>query len=132
MVVNGENKQLDFVWDDFTNADYCTSKCMMYEKCSGNRECCLKKSLDEVLRTLTETEETIMRLRCGFYGGKPFTLAEIEEHLGLTQERIRQIEAKAWRKLRHPSRIKILSKTGDAISLEEFIAAASAESEQDN
>lgn len=134
MVVNGENKQFNLAWDDFTSADYCTSKCMMYEKCSGNRECCFKKILEDVLHTLTESEEVIMRLRMGFCGGKPFTLAQVEEQLGLTRERIRQIESKAWRKLRHPSRIKQLFDTGanscNITSVEELIAAVSMDSEQ--
>ena len=84
--------------------------------------------LEEVLHTLTETEEAVMRLRCGLYGGKPLTLAEVEERLGLTRERIRQVEAKAWRKLRHPSRCKMLSKAGEIISFEEYIAQFSADS----
>ena len=79
-------------------------------------------ALDEVLHTLTENEEAVMRLRCGLYGGKPLTLAEVAERLDLTRERIRQIEAKACRKLRHPSRIKLLSGVGDITSYEEYLA----------
>ena len=89
-------------------------------------------ALDAVLHTLTENEEAVMRLRCGLYGGKPLTLAEVAERLGLTRERIRQIEAKAWRKLRHPSRIKMLHMAGDITSFEEYIAYVSANSEQAN
>ena len=76
---------------------------------------------EKVLHTLTETEEEVMRLRCGLYGGRPLTLVEVADRLGLTRERIRQIEAKAWRKLRHPSRIKLLSKVGDITSYEECL-----------
>ena len=86
-------------------------------------------ALEDVLHTLSESEEEVMRLRCGLDGGKPFTLAEVADRLGLTRERIRQIEAKAWRKLRHPSRSKFLSKAGDITSFEEFIAATTTESE---
>ena len=89
-------------------------------------------ALDKVLHTLTEKEEAVMRLRCGLYGGKPLTLAEVEERLGLTRERIRQIESKAWRKLRHPSRSKLLSKAGNITSYEEYLACVSSDSEQEN
>ena len=89
-------------------------------------------ALNEILHTLTENEEAVMRLRCGLYGGKPLTLAEVEERLGLTRERIRQIEAKAWRKLRHPSRIRLLHKAGNITSYEEYLAYVSANPEQAN
>ena len=89
-------------------------------------------ALDEVLHTLTENEEAVMRLRCGLYGGKPLTLAEVEGRLGLTRERIRQIEAKAWRKLRHPARSKLLSKAGNITSYEEYLAYISENPEQVN
>ena len=88
--------------------------------------------LEKVLHTLTENEEAVMRLRCGLYGGKPLTLAEVADRLGLTRERIRQVEAKAWRKLRHPSRSKLLSKAGDITSYEEYLAYVSSDSEQEN
>ena len=78
---------------------------------------------EEVLHTLTETEEKVMRLRCGLDGGKPLTLAEVEERLGLTRERIRQIEAKAWRKLRHPSRSKLLTNMENITSVQDFLDA---------
>lgn len=126
MVVNGENKQFDFAWDDFTSADYCTAKCDVYEKCSGNRERCLKKILANILHTLTECEETVMRLRFGFYGGKPLTIAKVSECLGITRERVRQIESKSLRKLRHPSRSrKITTMMGynNITSIDDFITA---------
>ena len=89
-------------------------------------------ALNEVLHSLTENEEAVMRLRCGLCGDKPLTLAEVEELLGLTRERIRQIEAKAWRKLRHPARSKLLSKAGTITSYEEYLAYVSANPEQAN
>ena len=48
----------------------------------------LRLALEMVLHTLSENEEAVMRLRCGFYGGKPLTLAEVAERLDLTRERI--------------------------------------------
>ena len=125
-VENSKGKQLfDLAWDDFTSADYCAAKCMVFDKCSGNRERCIKEIFANVLQTLTETEEAVLRLRCGFYGGKHFTLAEVEECLGISRERVRQIEAKALRKLRHPSRRKLLlnsgAKSGNITSTEDFI-----------
>ena len=92
----------------------------------------LRLALEMVLHTLSENEEAVMRLRCGLYGGEPLTLAEVAERLGLTRERIRQIEAKAWRKLRHPARSKLLSKAGNITSYEEYLAYISANPEQSN
>ena len=121
---NGK-QQFDLAWDDFTSADYCAAKCIIFDKCSGNRERCIKKILANVLQTLTETEETVLKLRCGFYGGKHFTLVEVEECLGITREQVRRIEAKALRKLRHPGRSKLLlnsgAKSGNITSTEDFI-----------
>ena len=105
-------KWLEGAWDDFTDADYCAKKCVIFDKCSGNRERCIKKIFTMLLKTLTEAEETVLKLRCGFYDGKRFTLTEVAERLGITAERVRQIEAKAIRKLRHPSRRKLLLKSG--------------------
>ena len=120
------NKVIDFAWDDFTSDGYCTEKCMMLEKCSADREHCVKKILANVFHTLTETEETVLRLRCGFYGGKHFSLAEVEECLGITGEQARRIEAKVLRKLRHPARSKQMfhaaSNCGNFTTVEEFIA----------
>ena len=68
----------------------------------------LKEQLDSVLSTLTPREEKVIRLRFGLDDGRPRTLEEVGEVFDVTRERIRQIEAKALRKLRHPSRSKKL------------------------
>ena len=64
----------------------------------------VKQTLDEVLETLTDREEKVLRLRYGLFDGKNHTLEEVGREFGVTRERIRQIEAKALRKLRSPSR----------------------------
>lgn len=64
----------------------------------------IKQVLDDVLETLTDREEKVLRLRYGLYDGKNHTLEEVGREFGVTRERIRQIEAKALRKLRSPSR----------------------------
>lgn len=68
----------------------------------------LKEQLSEVLKTLTPREEKVLRLRFGLDDGNPKTLEEVGKEFNVTRERIRQIEAKALRKLRHPSRSKKL------------------------
>ncbi len=68
----------------------------------------LREQLKEVLGTLTEREEKVLRLRFGLEDGRPRTLEEVGKEFDVTRERIRQIEAKALRKLRHPSRSKKL------------------------
>ena len=68
----------------------------------------LKEQLEEVLDTLTAREEKVLRLRFGLEDGRARTLEEVGQVFGVTRERIRQIEAKALRKLRHPSRSKKL------------------------
>ncbi|MDO4669916.1 MAG: RNA polymerase sigma factor RpoD [Aerococcus sp.] len=68
----------------------------------------LKEQLDEVLETLTDREENVLRLRFGLQDGQTKTLEQVGKQFGVTRERIRQIEAKALRKLRHPSRLKQL------------------------
>ncbi len=68
----------------------------------------LKEQLIEVLDTLTEREEKVLRLRFGLDDGRARTLEEVGREFNVTRERIRQIEAKALRKLRHPSRSKKL------------------------
>ena len=68
----------------------------------------LKEQLADVLKTLTPREEKVLRLRFGLEDGRPRTLEEVGKEFNVTRERIRQIEAKALRKLRHPSRSKKL------------------------
>ena len=68
----------------------------------------LKEQLDEVLGTLTEREQKVLRLRFGLKDGRARTLEEVGKEFNVTRERIRQIEAKALRKLRHPSRSRKL------------------------
>ena len=68
----------------------------------------LKEQLDDVLETLTPREAKVLALRFGLEGGHPHTLEEVGKEFDVTRERIRQIESKALRKLRHPSRSKKL------------------------
>lgn len=68
----------------------------------------LKEQLDKVLHTLSPREEMVIKLRFGFDDGRPRTLEEVGSEFNITRERIRQIEAKALRKLRHQSRSKVL------------------------
>ncbi|MBQ9063179.1 MAG: RNA polymerase sigma factor RpoD [Eubacterium sp.] len=68
----------------------------------------LKEQLEEVLDTLTEREQKVLRLRFGLDDGRARTLEEVGREFNVTRERIRQIEAKALRKLRHPSRSRKL------------------------
>jgi len=66
----------------------------------------LAEALSEILGTLTEREADVLRMRFGMYDGRTHTLEEVGQIFGVTRERIRQIENKAIRKLRHPSRAK--------------------------
>ena len=68
----------------------------------------LREQLAEVLQTLTPREEMVIRLRYGLDDGRPRTLEEVGQQFQITRERIRQIEAKALRKIRHPSRSRYL------------------------
>jgi len=68
----------------------------------------LREELDSVLATLTEREERVLRLRFGLIDGRQRTLEEVGKEFNVTRERIRQIEAKALRKLKHPSRSRKL------------------------
>ena len=87
----------DFVEDDkFLNPYDATTRVL------------LKEQLDEVLKTLNEREEMVLRYRYGLDDGSPKTLEEVGKIFNVTRERIRQIEVKALRKLRHPSRRKKL------------------------
>ena len=87
----------DFVEDDkFLNPYDATTRVL------------LKEQLDEVLKTLNEREDMVLRYRYGLDDGSPKTLEEVGKIFNVTRERIRQIEVKALRKLRHPSRRKKL------------------------
>jgi RNA polymerase primary sigma factor len=68
----------------------------------------LKEKVEEVLGTLTPREARVLRMRFGLDSGVPYTLEEVGEKFGLTRERIRQIEGKALRRLRHPRRARQL------------------------
>ncbi len=68
----------------------------------------LKENMEEILATLSDREKRVLILRFGLYDGRPRTLEEVGKEFNVTRERIRQIEAKALRKLRHPSRSKKL------------------------
>jgi RNA polymerase primary sigma factor len=68
----------------------------------------LREQLEEVLATLNDREKKVLIMRFGLEDGKPRTLEEVGKAFGVTRERIRQIEAKAIRKLKHPSRAKKL------------------------
>jgi len=68
----------------------------------------LSENIDEVLRALSDREARVLKMRFGLSGQRPMTLEEVGQKFGVTRERIRQIEAKALRKLKHPSRRKKL------------------------
>ena len=68
----------------------------------------LRENIDEVLAALSDRESRVLIMRFGLKGRKPMTLEEVGREFGVTRERIRQIEAKALRKLKHPSRRKML------------------------
>ena len=67
---------------------------------------CIRDRLNDVLATLTDREAKVLKLRFGLEDGRSRTLEEVGKEFDVTRERIRQIEAKALRKLRHPSRSK--------------------------
>ena len=68
----------------------------------------LQEQIEKLLNTLTERERRVLKLRFGLVDGRQRTLEEVGKEFNVTRERIRQIEAKALRKLRHPSRAKLL------------------------
>jgi RNA polymerase primary sigma factor len=92
----GDTERIEFVPDENMQVE---------EIVIGNQ---LKKDLRKILSTLTEREQKVLDLRFGLTTGREMTLEEVGEVYSLTRERIRQIEAKALKKLRHPSRIKKL------------------------
>ena len=87
----------DFIEDEAAPAPAEAASCML-----------LREQLEEVLETRTDREKNVLRLRFGLEDGRSRTLEEVGQSFGVTRERIRQIEAKALRKLRHPSRSKVL------------------------
>lgn len=68
----------------------------------------MREQLEEVMATLTDREQQVIRMRFGLEDGHPRTLEEVGREFHVTRERIRQIESKALRKLRHPSRSRKL------------------------
>ncbi|MCD6193298.1 MAG: sigma-70 family RNA polymerase sigma factor, partial [Candidatus Aminicenantes bacterium] len=68
----------------------------------------LREQIEEALKTLTEREAKVLKMRFGLGDGNEHTLEEVGQQFKVTRERIRQIEAKALRKLKHPSRSKKL------------------------
>ena len=99
-----DNRRLDLAWEDFSSDEYCHKKCEFYSVCGGRRERCLRAAFVKLFETLTETEQTVLKLRFGFCENKPFTQQAIADYLGITPGRVRQITSKALRKLRHPAR----------------------------
>lgn len=87
----------DFIADDRQVSPYEATSAQM-----------LRENIDEVLGALSDRESRVLKMRFGLNGGKAMTLEEVGQKFGVTRERIRQIEAKALRKLRHPSRRKRL------------------------
>ncbi len=93
--------------DDSELGDFIEDKEMISPDESTSMEF-LRDQLDRVLDGLTEREQQVLRLRFGFEDGQCYTLEDVGKRFGVTRERIRQIEAKALRKLRHPSRSILL------------------------
>ncbi len=93
--------------DDSHLGDFIEDKDVISPSSYANNEL-LKNEINMVLEGLTEREEKVLRLRFGLYDGRTRTLEEVGKEFNVTRERIRQIEAKALRKLKHPSRSKRL------------------------
>ena len=102
-----DSKMIDFIEDNDTPSPSALSEATM-----------LNDKLNEVLATLTPRENEVIRRRYGLDDGKPKTLEEVGKEFNVTRERIRQIEAKALRKLRHPGRAKKLKDFLDEDSYE--------------
>ena len=75
---------------------------------AGASQSLLGEQLEEALASLTPREAEVIRLRFGLDGGRDYTLEEVGQKIGLTRERVRQIQAEALRRLRHPSRSRLL------------------------
>ena len=82
--------------------------CCMNSSCKAADRAMVAQQINLALKSLTPREEKVIRLRFGLDDGRPRTLEEVGRQFNVTRERIRQIEAKALRKLRHPSRSKKL------------------------
>ena len=108
MVANENNNRFNLASEDFSKEGFCESQCELYNACHGEREACLKRDFADLLSTLTETEEAALKLRFGLCGNKPHTCAEIASRLGIEEIEVRRITAKAIRKLRHPSRRRVI------------------------
>ena len=100
MVVNGENKQLDLAWEDFSSEEYCKTGCEFNNTCNADRETCLKKAFADLLDTLGEKEQAVLKLRFGFFFFFPYTCDEIANLLALEPIEVRYVCGKAIRKLR--------------------------------
>lgn len=111
-----EDIDIDFdLFDDAPKS--CSTKCEFYNCCYGYEENCIICIINDILGTLTPREEKVLRLRFGLDDGKYRSLESVGREFDVTRERIRQIEAKALRKLRHPSRSKKIKKHFDGILL---------------
>ena len=93
--------------DDSHLGDFIEDKNSMSPDQYANNQL-LKDEISKALSELTEREEKVLRLRFGLYDGRTRTLEEVGKEFNVTRERIRQIEAKALRKLKHPTRSKRL------------------------
>ena len=92
-----DSRLCDFILDDDTPTPFDAASVIAF-----------KEQLEDVLGTLTPREKNVLRLRFGLMDGRARTLEEVGRSFNVTRERIRQIEAKALRKLRHPARSKNL------------------------
>lgn len=90
---------------ELPETDYPLDDLELYEQVAQKD---LVRLLPSVLETLTPREQEIVRMRFGFYNGSPMTLEEVGQFFDITRERVRQIEKKCIRKLRHPSRAKLI------------------------
>ena len=101
---------MDLLYDSPTNQvenhpDISYSEEYIYEAIEGLE---LEQAFKYLMETLTERESTVITMRFGLFGGKPHTLQEIADDFNVSRERIRQLEAKTLRKLRHPARAEWL------------------------